>query len=176
MFLNFAARLDPRASVDDLVRDLRSIDSRFALDVQPVDATYAAAHKERLLAARTVGVFAALSFFVAIAGLYGVMAFLVANRRREMGIRLALGATQHQVRSLVLASATRLVITGGAIGIAAAVLSARGLRSQLYGVNAIDSLTYVAVGITFILAAIAATWLPARQASRSDPSTILRQD
>ncbi len=176
MFLNFAARLDRHASLDDLTRDLRSIDSGFAMEIEPVDATYAAVHQDRLLAARTIGAFGTLSFLVAIAGIYGVMAFLVAGRGREMGIRLTLGATDRQIRHLVLGSAVRLALIGGFIGVAAALLLTRWLGSQFYGVAPVAPWTYAMVAMAFILAAIGATWLPARTASQSNPAEILRQE
>ncbi len=176
MFLDFLVRLDPGVDPSTIERDLRKLDTRFGLDVKAVDAAYAAANLDRLLAARVVGGFALLSFAVAMAGLYGVMAFLVAGRRREMGIRLALGARHRQVRQLVLGSAMRLVFVGAALGLLGAVALSKWLQSQLYGVQAIDLSTYATVVVLVAAAATLATWLPARQASRVDPATTLRQE
>jgi hypothetical protein len=176
MFLSFAARLDPKANVADLYRDLREIDSKFALTIKPVDAVYAEVHHARLLAARTVGAFAVLAFIVCVAGLYGVMAYLVSARNHEFGIRLALGAARSQIRRSVLGSALRLVGLGVAIGLLAAFSLAQWIQSQLHGVTATDPATYVGVTVAVFAATAAAASIPARRASRVDPMVSLRAE
>jgi putative ABC transport system permease protein len=170
------ARLDARARLDDIYQDLRRIDSRFTLEVKSVDASYAEPFDDRLLAARTVGGFAILSFLVAAAGVYAVMAFLVASRTREIGVRMALGANGRDIRRLVLGSSMRLVVAGAAAGLAVAVGLSRWAESQLFGVSPTDPVTYALVAAAVTVTALAATWQPARQAARVDPVVTLRAE
>jgi ABC-type antimicrobial peptide transport system permease subunit len=100
------------------------------------------------------------------------MAFLVAERRREIGIRLALGADGAAVRRLVLGSALRLALAGSLPGIGATV-AARWAESQLFGVSVTDSLTISVVTLAVVAAALLATWHPARLAAREDPTLLL---
>jgi len=102
------------------------------------------------------------------------MAFLVANRAREIGIRMALGADRRRIRRLVLESAMWLVLLGSAIGIGGAFAVSRWAQSQLFGVRATDPLTIVLVTVALVITALFATWHPARQAARVDPTVLLR--
>ena len=176
MFLNFAARLDPTANLADIHRDLRAIDSRFALRIRPIDAAYAETYRDRLLAVRAVGVFAFLSCAAAMAGLFAVLSFVVATRRREIGIRLALGATPGHIRAQFLRSAGWLVLAGGAAGLAVAFGLAHWLRAQFYGVAPADPSTYSMAAVVVGVAALVAVWLPARAAASVDPALTLRQE
>lgn len=176
MFLSFAARLQVNANLADIERDLRAIDSRFALRVQPVDALYAETYRDRLLAVRAIGMFAGISCAAAVSGLFAVMTFLVASRRREIGIRLALGATRGRIRAHFLRSAFWLVVAGTGAGLALAIGLAHGLRSQFYGVAPADPLTYVIATLLVIVAGLLAAWLPARAAASVDPALTLRQE
>jgi len=117
-----------------------------------------------------------LALTVALAGLYGVMAFLVGCRRREIGVRMALGATPGDIRRLVLGESSRMVVSGVVLGSAAALLLARWFESLLFGVSATDPLTYALVATAVTLTAILATWHPARQAARVDPAVTLRSE
>jgi predicted permease len=169
-------RVDPADRLDDIARDIRALDDRFRVTVEWVDDTYARAFADRLLAARIVIVFGGLAFCVAIAGLYGVMAFLVTSRTREIGIRMALGADRRDIGRLVLASSARLVIIGAVLGLGGALLLSRWVSSQFYGVSATDPLTYMLVGATMLATALVATWHPARQAASVDPAITLRAE
>jgi len=150
------------------------VDPRNILKVEFVDDQFARQFADRLLAARIVTGFGLLAFVVAVAGIYGVMAFLVANRSREIGIRLALGADGRRIRRLVLESAMWLVSLGAAIGICSAFVASRWARSQLFGVRADDPLILVLVTVAVMVTALVATWHPARQAARVDPTVLLR--
>jgi ABC-type antimicrobial peptide transport system permease subunit len=123
-----------------------------------------------------VSAFGWLAFIVAIAGVYGVMAFIVASRTREIGIRVALGADTAAIRRLVLGSSLRMVFLGGGLGIGLALLGSRWLQSQLFGVSAVDPATYGFATLAAVLASVVATLLPARHAARVDPAVTLRSD
>ena len=139
-----------------------------------MDDLYARQFGDRLLATRVVSGFGVLAFVVATAGIYGLMAFLVASRAREMGIRIALGADARDIRRLVLGSSLRLVAAGALIGVSAAIALSRWMQSQLFGVRPTDPLTLIAVTVGVMAVGLLATWQPARQASRVDPRELLR--
>jgi ABC-type antimicrobial peptide transport system permease subunit len=133
-------------------------------------------HIARRLSALLSGLLAGLALFLAAVGLWGVVSFAVALRTREMGIRMALGSAPSGVVALMLRGGLRLVVLGGAIGLAAALLIAKGLSRLLFGVSALDPVTF-AVGMLVLLAAGAlAAYVPARRASRADPVRTLRAE
>jgi putative ABC transport system permease protein len=120
--------------------------------------------------------FAAIAFLMAMVGVYGVLAFAVAERRQELGIRMALGATPGAVLALVMKEGAVLVAAGALAGVVGALVSTRYLATLLYGVRAADPGTYAAVVIGLALAALAASFLPARRAARLDPVVALRHE
>ncbi len=113
---------------------------------------------------------------LAAVGLYGVLAFIVSLRRREIGIRLALGATSGRVLEGVIGQGTALAVLGLVIGTAVAFFSTRVLESQLFGIGARDPLVFIVAGLALLLVAVAASWVPARRASRVDPQIALRTE
>ena len=123
-----------------------------------------------------LGVFAAVALVLAVVGLYGVMSYVVSRRTREIGVRIALGATPSAILRLVMRDGLRLTGVGIAIGLAGSFAAARVIRSWLYGVGASDPLTFVAV--TVLLAAVSAfaCYVPARRAVATDPTTALRAE
>jgi putative ABC transport system permease protein len=123
-----------------------------------------------------LGVFAAVALALAVVGLYGVMSYVVSRRTREIGVRIALGATPSAILHLVMRDGLRLTAVGIAVGLAGSFAAARVIRSWLYGVGASDPLTFVAV--TALLAAVAtfACYVPARRAVATDPTTALRAE
>jgi hypothetical protein len=155
--LTFVARLDAERRLPEVASVLRSIADRSIVRVDTVDARYARLNADTRLAAATIAAFGLVAFVVATTGVYAVMAFLVSGRRREIGIRMALGA-------------------GTALGLGGAVLSGRLIAGQLFGVTPTDPTTYSLVATLILLAAMVATWWPARLASRVDPATTLRSD
>ncbi len=120
--------------------------------------------------------FAALATLLAAVGLYGVLAYAVARRARELGVRMALGADGRRVRALVLGQVGRLALAGGALGVAGALGVGRALGSLLYGLDGRDPA--VVAGAAAVLAGVAlgAGYLPARRASRVDPMCALRPE
>ncbi len=120
--------------------------------------------------------FAALGLALAAAGIYSVLSFHVMRRRHELGVRMALGAPRRHVLGLMLAMGGRLVVIGFVVGVAASVVSSRLLRSQLFGVQPADPLSYVAVVLVLGLVTLVACYLPARRAAGVDPIIALRQE
>ena len=123
-----------------------------------------------------LGAFGGLALVLAALGIYGVLAYSVAQRQREIGVRMALGAQQSAVRRLVLGDGMRAVIPGVVIGIGIALALARILDSLLYGVAATDPLTYAAVIVVLLVVAMFASWVPARRATRVDPMIAIRAE
>jgi putative ABC transport system permease protein len=120
--------------------------------------------------------FAALGLALAAAGIYSVLSFHVTRRTHELGVRMALGAPRRHVLGLMLTMGGRLVLIGLAVGVAASFASTRLLRSQLFGVQPADPLSYTAVAVTLVLVALVACYIPARRAASVDPLVALRQD
>lgn len=123
-----------------------------------------------------IGSFALTAMLLAALGLYGVLAYAVGQRTREIGIRLALGARRAEVLRMVMFQASRLVVAGVGIGLVAAMLSSRLLRAQLFEVAPTDTATYVLVAVGLMAVSLLASWIPARRASRIDPVQALRQE
>jgi putative ABC transport system permease protein len=121
-------------------------------------------------------VLATLSLILAVTGLYGVMGTHVTQRTREMGIRMALGADAGSVSRHVVWQGMQLALAGVAAGIGAALVGTRLLRSLLFGVSPVDPLTLVLATLLLLLAALGASYLPARRATRADPMVALRYE
>jgi putative ABC transport system permease protein len=123
-----------------------------------------------------VGLFAILALLLAAIGVYGVLAYLVAQRTREIGLRIALGARPGSVLGLVVGHSMRLSIAGVALGVAGAVMLGPTIESQLYGVRPRDIPTLIAVPVALLLIAVLASYIPARRATQVDPLTALRAE
>ena len=127
-------------------------------------------------AAVLMGTFAGLALVLAAAGLYAVLAQLVAQRRQEIGIRMALGAARTDVARLIVYRGVALTAIGVAVGIAGAWAAARVLATQLFEIAPHDPVSFTAVPVVLIMVSIAASWLPARRAVSVDPATALRTE
>ena len=132
--------------------------------------------RETRLMAMLAGAFGAVALGIALVGLYGVTSYAVAQRTRELGIRMALGARTRDVLHLVLGETLALVAAGAAAGALAAAGAMRAIAALLYGVTPADPSTFLAAGGLLAAAALAASYLPARRALRADPLRALRQD
>ena len=124
----------------------------------------------------TLGVVSALALLLGVVGLYGVLSYVVAQRTREIGVRMALGATAAAVRQQVVAQGAKVVLVGVIIGVAAAVASTRLLGTLLFNVKAVDPLVFTAMSLMMISMGVLASYMPARRASSVDPIEALRSD
>lgn len=123
-----------------------------------------------------LGVFAAIAFALATIGIYGVIAYAVVQQRREIGIRIALGARPAQVVGLVVRQSWMLTAVGILIGLAGVAMLTRYIESMLFGVTALDSTTLVGVSVLFAFVASVAAYAPARRATTIDPVRAIRAE
>jgi ABC-type antimicrobial peptide transport system permease subunit len=123
-----------------------------------------------------LGLFALAATLIATCGLYGLMAYAVTQRRREIGVRMALGATRGDVLRLVLAHALRIVAVGLIVGLVGAFGVTRVLQTFLFGVTPTDPIAFTIVTLLLLAVGLLAAWLPARRATRIDPSAALRAE
>jgi putative ABC transport system permease protein len=131
---------------------------------------------QRRFSVTLLGGFAALALILSLVGIYGVVAYTVGRRRRELGIRLALGATPARVQGLVLKESMVPVGLGLAVGAAGALAVTRVLQSLLFEVRPGDPATFTAVAVTLGVAALAASYVPARASARIDPVETIREE
>jgi predicted permease len=156
---------------------LSAVDPSQPVDkVQPLEQVVATSLSARRFPLQLLECFAALALLLSAVGIYGVTAYAVAQRTRELGVRLAIGATGGQVLRLVLARALLLTLAGVGIGVALAAGAAQLIRAQLYGVSAADPLTYVAVVALLGMTTLLASAMPALRAARIDPMSALRSE
>ncbi|HEY6291279.1 MAG TPA: ABC transporter permease [Terriglobia bacterium] len=148
-----------------------AVDHFRSLQVALDDATF-----NQRLGLYLTGSFAGVAILMVLTGLYGVLSQLVGQRRREIGVRMALGATNRSILRMILRQGSILALAGLALGLLAALAAGRLLRAFLYGVKPLDAATYVAVAVALLALSIAAALLPARRASRIDPMAALRSE
>ena len=122
------------------------------------------------------GAFGVVALFLAAAGLYGTLLYNVSQRRRELGIRLALGAARSSVERSVVAGGMRLAILGSILGLGGTWVVGRYLESRLYGIPTSDPATLVAATLVLLATAVVASWLPARHAARTNPIETLKAE
>ena len=177
--LTFAIRT--RLAPSQLVPSLRQVVQKADRDLpianvrtqqEQIDATM---QKERIFAALTAG-FGVLALALACVGIYGIMAYSVANRRNEIGIRLALGAQPGQVRGMILRESSWLTGAGILVGVIGALGLTRLVKSMLYGIQPWDPLTLCCGVLLLMAVALAASWIPARRAARVQPMEALRHE
>ena len=178
-FLSFAVRTSgPPASAIPQVREIvRGLDPAIGIDaILPMERLEASSVARERFNATLLGAFAAVAALLAAVGIYGVLAYAVAQRTQEIGIRMALGARREQVLALVLGQGLRLTAMGIALGLAGAAAGARSLQSMLFGIAPLDVTTFLLVALAFAAVAMFASYLPARRATAVDPMVALRAE
>ena len=168
-------RADPAATIARMTEAVRAVDPQ-----QTITASYTldeavgdAVARPRLLTV-LLGIFAVMGLVLGALGIYGVLAYLVGQRAREIGVRLALGANPRAVLGMILGRGLRLAAVGVALGLVGALLLTRVMSGVLYGVTATDPLTFGAVALALLAVAAFASWLPALRATRVDPLVAMR--
>lgn len=171
------ARGDPAALSLAAKQQLRGIDPELPMySVRTMSERVEESLARRKFSMLLLGIFAGVALVLATIGIYGVMAYLVSQGTREIGIRMAIGATQREIVKLVVFQGMTLAISGLAIGLAAAFFFARLMRSLLFGISAADPATFGAISLLLTVTALLATYVPARRASRVDPILCLRAE
>jgi predicted permease len=169
------------ASVGEAIAALRretaAIDPALTIfDAQPMTEYIAASLFGPKITANLLGVLSAVGLLLAAMGLYGTLAYSVAQRTREFGIRQALGAQPHHILGLILRESGKLTLYGMTAGVILAVVCTRIVAHQLYRISPLDPLTYGGVGLLLVAVALAASYIPARRARRVDPMVTLRYE
>jgi putative ABC transport system permease protein len=168
---------DPAALASAAREAVRQVHAQAPVSaVRTMSAVAASGVATETTAARALGIFGGLALVLAAVGLYGVMSRLVANRARELGVRLALGAAPAAIRRLVLARTLRIAIGGVVAGATAAMLLSRQLGSAMHGLGSLDPLVFATAATVLVMAALAASYAPARRASRIDPITVMKSE
>ncbi len=168
---------DP-ARLAGAMRDaVRAVDPTLALSRQKtLPDMVANSLAPRRFVVTLLGVFAGMALLMAVLGLYGVISYSVTQRTQEIGIRMALGAQRSEVLGLVIGQGMRLAAAGAAIGLGASLVFSRLLKNQLFQVSAFDPLTFAVMALVLIGAALLASYIPARRATRVDPMDALRYE
>jgi ABC-type antimicrobial peptide transport system permease subunit len=167
----------PLASLDAVRAAIRSVDPNMDIGrVQDMDAIVAAARSRETFVGTLLVLAALVSIALGVVGIYGSVAHVVRHRTREIGVRLALGASRVDVVRLVIGGAVRAVAIGAAIGLTTAFATTRALRSLLFGVEPTDPFTFAIVTMTLVAAALAAASLAARAATHVSPSIAMRNE
>ena len=168
---------DPLALVPFLRQDILDLNPTLPLDrVMTMGARLSSSVAQPRFYAVVLGIFAASALALAMVGIYGVIAYTVSRRSREIGLRMALGAAGGRIRNLVVRQAALLVGVGVALGLAGSFVTTRALESLLFGVTTLDLPTLVAVPVLLIAVAVAACYLPAHRATRVEPMDALRYE
>jgi predicted permease len=167
---------DPRVLTAAIRRAVATVDAELPLyNIRTMDERLSEALIDRRTPTLLAGGFAAVALGLAAIGVYGVLAYQVSQRRREIGIRMALGAGAPRIFGLVLGEGAAIVAVGGTLGLAGVFLLRRAIESQLYGIGAMDPFVLVAVGGLLLAVALVACVIPARRAAKTDPVVALNE-
>ena len=168
---------EPRALVASIQRELRSVDPTVAVEnVRTLDQIRRDSLASRTFAMRLLIGFALVATVLTLGGITGVLSLSVASRRREIAIRMAVGAEGRNILGMILGEGFRLIAAGVLAGIVLAVALSRVLSSFLFEVEPTDPTTLIAVGLLFSAVALAACWVPAHRATRGDAIEALREE
>jgi ABC-type antimicrobial peptide transport system permease subunit len=167
---------DPASAIASARKIVRDLDPDIPPSTSSFTAIFAASTSGRRFNLVLFGIFAGTALLLAVAGIYGVLAYSVARRTREMGVRMALGASAANVLRLVLGQAAVTTGIGITLGLVGSFILMRSLQSMLYEVGAADPLTFAAVALLLLVVALLAAYLPARRATKVDPNVALRYE
>jgi putative ABC transport system permease protein len=170
------ARGDATALIDSMRREARALDPEMPTKFQRIEQLIASSLDNRRFSMVMLALFAGAALALAMVGLYGIMAFITSERTTEIGIRMALGAQRTDMLALILRQSFTLVLIGIGAGIAGAFAATRVVANLLYGVGTTDVATYAGVVVVLALAALLASYIPARRAMRVDPMVALRHE
>jgi putative ABC transport system permease protein len=168
---------DPGTVISLLRREIHSYSQGLAIaHVETVQSLLELSTFDLMLEFRLIGILSLVGVFLAALGLYGVVAFIVGSRTREIGIRLALGAAPRQVKGVFLLQGLRLALTGVCVGVLAALAAGRLVAGLIYGVKPYDPVSMAASAAAVTGIALLACYLPARRATKVDPIVALRYE
>jgi ABC-type lipoprotein release transport system permease subunit len=170
------AQVEPSALVPAMREAVRSLDPQLPLNFRTLDQVFSSSLDQHRFSLVIFGVFGTAALLLAAMGIYGVTSYAVAQRRQEIGIRMALGAQMSDVLKLVLKNGMSLAFIGAAVGVAGAIATTRVMSSLLFGVAPTDFATFAAVVVVLILVAFVACYIPARRATKVDPLVALRYE
>ena len=168
---------DPLAIVPAARESIWALDPGLAIhSISTMEASVARSIATERFTTVLLSIFGGVAVFLAVIGVYGVLAYLVARQRHELGVRMAIGASSKQVVVMVLRKGMVLALAGMVLGVVGAVVLSGSLRSQLYDVSPVDPVTYVVAAVALAVAALMAGFLPARRASRVNPVEAMRAE
>jgi ABC-type antimicrobial peptide transport system permease subunit len=157
-------------------RVLRTLDPNMPPRFRTLSEIFSASLEARRFSLMLVGIFSLTALVLALTGIYGVTAYAVAQRTREIGVRMALGASKREILGMVLRQGALTGGIGVSLGILGALALTRWLRSQLFGVSPTDPATFLGVALLLALVSLLACWIPGRRAARVDPMVALRYE
>jgi putative ABC transport system permease protein len=168
-------RSDPASFADTVRRQVLALDRNQPIsDIQTLSAVLDASENQRRLVFSLLGAFSVAATLLAVLGLYSVISYSVVERTREIAIRQALGAQRGSILALVLRQGLGIALAGIAFGIVGAAGLTRLLASMLFGVKAIDPVTFISAAALFLIIGLAASYIPARRAAAVEPMAALR--
>ena len=177
MFLVVRTSGDPKALAPALRAAVQELDSNMPLaDIHTMDELLSNSVAQPRFRMLLITIFAAMALLLAAVGIFGVMAYLVSRRTREIGVRMALGASRGNVMGMVLGEGLRIVLIGVAIGLVEALALSRLIKSWLFNVQPVDPVTFLGVSLMVIVVAAWACYVPARRATKVDPIVTLRYE
>jgi ABC-type lipoprotein release transport system permease subunit len=168
--------LSPATIAPWVRQQIAAIDPTTPVDIETLNAHIRTLADRPRFETALLGFFALTGLLMAVIGLYGITAYAATQRTQEVGVRMALGATRLNVLRLIAWEGARLIVIGGALGLAAALATAHLLRSMLFSIGPYDPLSFLAVAGLLAIVALAATLIPAREAMKLDPVTALRYE
>jgi ABC-type antimicrobial peptide transport system permease subunit len=168
---------NPAFLAESLRKTVQAVDPQVAIfGVRTMEEMVDGSLAQQRFSAQMMVAFAALALGVAAIGIYGVLAYSIGQRTREIGIRMALGASAYEVSRMVLWQGMRMILTGAAVGASLALALSQLLSRFIFGVSPRDPLAFVAAPVVLIIVALVASYLPACRAARIDPVIALRLD